>query len=393
MLPQPTNKSHLFLTYFELDSDKKPHSKLINSHPFNHEIQLLLADTQAEVLLRSITENEQFFYEVEAPLSMFLDTSFLEKNLTKKAGSDQKTSMFYMHTIDTYLDTEDVAVIDGDGHLVLSLQKETYEAFGLEGKAATFTGNGRRYIITIDVSAPTFRPGNKTFDRTKWCLDNNLSRSFKMVMTRVDTNTGASLDVLLSNVQHNKKSVSWTSSKLEGIRLPNFETLKLPEGATPDNRWKDEALEAHEWLGMATLGSQRYKSRPTCIVKILHLLMARLSIRLSVNDKPDPFLSVYSCPEPYTTGSVALLRCAGLVTPQYIQNLLITLRKEIKAKQCWGALTVWGYRDSPIAWRGREHGFLTSGENDYTILLLREEKDACEQRAVCYQALGVYDAL
>ncbi|KAI9288145.1 ribonuclease P 40kDa subunit-domain-containing protein [Umbelopsis sp. AD052] len=371
MLPQPTNKSHLFLTYFELDSEKKPHSKLIHSHPFNHEIQLLLADTQAETLLQSIAENEQFFYEVEAPLTMFLDTSFLEKNLTKEAGSNQKTSMFYMHTIDTYLDTEDVAIIDGDGHLVLSLQKETYEAFGLEGKAATFTENGRRYIITIDVSAPTFRPGNKTFDRTKWCLDNNLSRSFKMVMTRVDTNTGASLDVLLSNVQHSKKPVSWASSKMDGIRLPNFETLKLPEGATPNNIWKDEALEAHEWLGMATLGSQR----------------------LSVNDKPDPFLSVYSCPEPYTTGSVTSLRSAGLVTPQYIENLLITLRKEIKAKQCWGALTVWGYRDSPIAWRGREHGFLTSGENDYTILLLREEKDASEQRAVCYQALGVYDTL
>lgn len=142
-------------------------------------------------------------------------------------------------------------------------------------------------VITIDVSAPTFRPGNKTFDRTKWCLDNNLSRSFKMVMTRVDTSklrivivcqcrtkyrwrmpadTGASLDVLLSNVQHSKKPVSWASSKMDGIRLPNFETLKLPEGATPNNRWKDEALEAHEWLGMATLGSQRYKSRSTCIV-------------------------------------------------------------------------------------------------------------------------------
>jgi hypothetical protein len=50
-----------------------------------------------------------------------------------------------MHTIDTYLDTEDVAIMDGDGHLVLSLQKETYESFGLEGKAASFTGNGRRY--------------------------------------------------------------------------------------------------------------------------------------------------------------------------------------------------------------------------------------------------------
>lgn len=50
-----------------------------------------------------------------------------------------------MHTIDTCIDTEDVAVIDGDGCLVLSLQKETYESFGLEGRAAKFAGKGQRY--------------------------------------------------------------------------------------------------------------------------------------------------------------------------------------------------------------------------------------------------------
>lgn len=76
-----------------------------------------------------------------------------------------------------------------------------------------------------------------------------------------------------------------------------------------------------------------------------------------------------------------------------LNNSYGIIRKEIKPKQCWGALTVWGYRDSPIAWRGREHGFLTSGENDYTILLLNEDNGAYEQRAVSYQALGVYDAL
>lgn len=50
-----------------------------------------------------------------------------------------------MHTIDTYLDTEDVATIDGEGRLILSLQKESYEAFGLEGKAAKFASKGQRY--------------------------------------------------------------------------------------------------------------------------------------------------------------------------------------------------------------------------------------------------------
>jgi hypothetical protein len=41
-------------------------------------------------------------------------------------------------------------------------------------------------VVTIDLSVPTFRPGNKSYDRAKWCLENNLSQSFKMVMTRVD---------------------------------------------------------------------------------------------------------------------------------------------------------------------------------------------------------------
>lgn len=50
-----------------------------------------------------------------------------------------------MHTVDTYLDTEEVATIDGEGRLILSLQKESYEAFGLEGKAAKFASKGQKY--------------------------------------------------------------------------------------------------------------------------------------------------------------------------------------------------------------------------------------------------------
>jgi hypothetical protein len=62
-----------------------------------------------------------------------------------ETGDQQATSSLYMHTVDTFLDTEDVAILDGDGCLVLSLQKETYESFGLEGRAAKFAGKGQRY--------------------------------------------------------------------------------------------------------------------------------------------------------------------------------------------------------------------------------------------------------
>jgi hypothetical protein len=47
------------------------------------------------------------------------------------AEHHKASSSLYMHTVDTYLDTEDVASIDGEGHLILSLQKESYESCGL----------------------------------------------------------------------------------------------------------------------------------------------------------------------------------------------------------------------------------------------------------------------
>ena len=36
----------------------------------------------------------------------------------------------------------------------------------------------------------------------------------------------------------------------------------------------------------------------------------------------------------------------------------------------WGTLTTWGFQDSPVGFQEREHGFLMSGENDVTVLVL-----------------------
>lgn len=35
----------------------------------------------------------------------------------------------------------------------------------------------------------------------------------------------------------------------------------------------------------------------------------------------------------------------------------------------WANMTVWGFQDSPISWRGREHGHMLSGENMYSFFL------------------------
>ncbi|KAM3583805.1 hypothetical protein VKS41_003776 [Umbelopsis sp. WA50703] len=192
-----------------------------------------------------------------------------------------------------------------------------------------------------------------------------------MVLTRVDNTTGESLDIPLSSIQHEKKPLSWRADTANDIIVPTLENLSLPIGRDPHPKWQEDALEAHEWIGLASLGSQR----------------------ITISDRPDPFVSVYNTPEPRVNGSVSMMRSSGLIPPHYIEQLLVILRKTCSADQCWGALTVWGYKDSPLAWHGREHGYLTNGENDYTILLLCEKAGSERQPVVCYQATGAQGTL
>lgn len=224
----------------------------------------------------------------------------------------------------------------------------------------------------------------------------------------------------MNGIQNQKRTLSWKSSTLEGIRLPTFENLILPSGDSPQNLWKSEALEAHEWLGLASLGSQRYILPLLTAVTLLIPLLTTFILACShmINRIPScqciaarnrtrretsQFCGVVVLQPPQvwsiylsSYGTISLIplfiRCIGIYE-LCTDSMYDTYRKAVKLKQCWGALTVWGYRDSPIAWRGREHGFLTSGENDYTILLLNEKKESSDQHAVCYQALGVYDTL
>ena len=41
----------------------------------------------------------------------------------------------------------------------------------------------------------------------------------------------------------------------------------------------------------------------------------------------------------------------------------------VESNISWISISLWGYRDLPITWKGKEHGFLFNGEHDQTIIL------------------------
>lgn len=58
-----------------------------------------------------------------------------------------------------------------------------------------------------------------------------------------------------------------------------------------------------------------------------------------------------------------------------IQNFLtFKFRKLVKQGSIpWAAITVWGFADSPVTWGDNLHGFVQSGENDYTFVIFPDD--------------------
>ena len=98
-------------------------------------------------------------------------------------------------------------------------------------------------------------------------------------------------------------------------RTPNDDASYVVED------WHDRVSSLFEWVGMAALGSQRY----------VHILYASLTSRhpsthpthsLSATDRCDPYIAVYTPPEPSRVGELTTMRWRGLIPPSFVQALL-----------------------------------------------------------------------
>jgi ribonuclease P/MRP protein subunit RPP40 len=78
---------------------------------------------------------------------------------------------------------------------------------------------------------------------------------------------------------------------------------------------------------------------------------------------------------PLVPGTISTLKWAGIVPPETSSKIVETLRQLVNKKSIpWAILTCWGFLDSPVSWNEFEHGFLFSGENDYSFVILPEDR-------------------
>ncbi|RUS21509.1 hypothetical protein BC937DRAFT_92478, partial [Endogone sp. FLAS-F59071] len=416
----PPPKAKLFLSHYSFLSKKPRHQAIIFEHPFNHEAEVFIPNLSIPEVSLIFSGMEGFYYRVDLPLSFFITQKVI--NHYVRFGS------LVAQSIGGGIDTDDVVGLEGKvppykqhcalayrkisefvGNLILSVTKDTYEQLGLPGKLAQFGPNKQRFIVQIDLTAKSMVPGKKGYDRIKWCFENTFVKKFTFFIASINPSTGATEEIEFpDDVKPLKIPVEKAIHELRSISIPDLSGIKV---ISAEDRWRNEALDIYEWLGLASLRAKRCSVNIFVTFDILYTRRAiNLSFvidqmrRISATDRVDSYISVYHSPEPNTQGTGCMIRWTGFIPTFLLENIftllryasyifdllllqtgperflsitssiLLSPRNSIKLAQIpWASFTVWGFQDSPVSWRRREHGHLISGENHYTFVMWPDE--------------------
>ncbi|SPO29895.1 uncharacterized protein UTRI_06172_B [Ustilago trichophora] len=167
--------------------------KLVDAHPFNSSLELILPlsltgsdatsdsstplPTSVQSLIQKLRNlaSSHKSYRARIPLSLLLDPIFVTAYL--KTGSLVALSHPSGGAPGLSPDLQDTVCIDGQGTLVLSLCKDTYQTLGLTGRASHFSrlasgraadrtsGPDSRFIVELPLLSPSFIPGKKGYQQ------------------------------------------------------------------------------------------------------------------------------------------------------------------------------------------------------------------------------------
>ncbi|KAL2914653.1 hypothetical protein HK105_205792 [Polyrhizophydium stewartii] len=266
--------------------------------------------------------------------------------------------------------------------LVLALCKDSYEAAGLQGRPARAAPSRSRHVVRIDLARPSFRPGDKTFDRVAWCFANVLVQPVDWLLVSLaspappaqptpaqptpaesspaESSHAAPLvwrDFALP-AEANARPVIADAvvSTMTNVVFPDLAATGLPAGfAAGRDGAQDSALALLEWVGLACIRAQR----------------------LSADDAVDPFVAAIDHFEPSTTGDVATISWSGLITPPFVGAVVCAAARVLADNPAlpWFAVAVSGFPNAPVSWDGKDHGSFVHGEND--LVLVVDRSDMC----------------
>ncbi|XP_072219708.1 ribonuclease P protein subunit p40 [Leuresthes tenuis] len=297
---------------------------------FNYKVSVLLPGcSSAPSHLDSVFNSFSSFYLIrKLPIYELLDRNFLQSAVFQ--GS------VYGLSYRTRIDEDNCVALMPDGHLTLSLDKDSFELLGFEGKTSKFNHRSQsRFVVSVDLTDSRMAPGEPGYLRLLTGLRSRLKLQADFLLSH-HPGGGASLQTLLSRYDWAEHRPDITCHSLTDLSCP------APQSCDPHSLL--------EWLGA-------------------------VDADISSENSSSSFLSSLVCPEPKTTLSHALsVSVCGLVLPQDIHRLIQTLRCYLEQPhlESWVSLTVHGFTDSPVSWGDGEHGFLRGGENFYSLLMFHD---------------------
>ncbi|KAF0046383.1 hypothetical protein F2P81_000016 [Scophthalmus maximus] len=327
--------------------EKNRISSQVEQHHFNYKVSVLLPEcSSAPSHLDSVLNSFKSFYLIRnMPIYELLDKHFLETAAYK--GS------VYGLSYRTRVDEDNCVALMPNGRLCLSLDKDSFQVLGVEGKPSRFNHRtNSRYVVSVDLTHSSMAPGGRGYVRLLTGLRSRLHLKTDFLLSH-HPGGGASLQALLSRYD-------WSEHRPE-IRSRVLTQLSCPALLTSDLQSSDPHSFL-EWLGAVDADASRENSSSS-------------------------FLSSLVWPEPSTTLNQALsVSVCGLLLPQDIHRLIQEIRRHLEHHlESWASLTVHGFVDSPVSWGDSEHGVMRGGENFYSLLMFHDHTYHL------HQATGAHD--
>ncbi|XP_061694869.1 ribonuclease P protein subunit p40 isoform X1 [Syngnathoides biaculeatus] len=238
----------------------------------------------------------------------------------------------------TRIEEDNCAFLKPDGHLCLSLDKDSYERLGIEGKACK--PKSTRYVVVVDLSDSGMAPGGCGYRRLLSGLTSRLPLKMDFLLA-AHSGGGDALELLLSRYERSQHTPEVSSRLLTD--------LTRPAPLTSDLRSYDP-FGFLEWLGA-------------------------VQADISCADITDGFLSSLECPRASGVSSPSsfLLSVRGLLLPENVMTLVRQLRHILEGPRPppWAAVTVYAFADNLYVHERNFYTLLLFPDHAYSLHLAR----------------------
>ncbi|KAG8513058.1 Ribonuclease P protein subunit p40 [Galemys pyrenaicus] len=386
--------------------DKSRHRHLVETHYHNYRVSFLIPE--CGVLsreLRSLVAQIGPYYSVkDLPLYEFITPEFISTFI--KEGSCCALSL------NTRIDEDSTVALLPQGTLILSLDKDTYEECGLQGRPSQHSGkNAPKYVVSIDLMELALHPDSKKSQRIAWSFKEKKPLKFDFLlawhregirhrpgacgggeegrMERCASGRAVPKDVKRDGAI---SSIHWGTARppASTCSSTHMASTMLSPGAEESmlaSYFSSYRIQEHQpKVALSTVvdlpcpvllsGALGGQPEASCSAPELLQWLGAVFSGASLNNTPSDFVSSCCCPQPGTVAAQACLcTITGFVLPQKIHLLLDQLCHYFDEPKLapWVTLSVQGFADSPVSWRENEHGFQKGGEHLYNFVIFSNQ--------------------